>query len=67
VEVHGAVVELHKIKWELVNSEAGLQGMFDIDLPDSLERPLDRASSFGDFFRAAKKAGYISSVPAELR
>jgi hypothetical protein len=65
VEAHAAQVELHKMKWGLINNGCGLYGLFNAD-PDFLDMPLDKASSLAHFFRAAKAAGYISSVPKEL-
>lgn len=64
---HKALAKLHQLKWTLINSGVGLHGLFKVDVPDDLEGPLDRSSSLGDFFRAAKAEGFISTVPVELR
>lgn len=67
-DVHGALVELGDLKWDLLNNGGGLAaGLFSIGLPDSLERPRDRSSDLGDFFRTMKAAGFVSAVPKELR
>lgn len=66
VDVHAAYTELHGMKRALLNNGCGLHGIFDLQT-DFMEMPLDKASSLAYFFRGAKAAGYISSVPKELR
>ena len=65
-ETHAAYVELFRMKSEFYNNGIGYGGLFNIE-PDFLDSPTDRTGYLADFLRDAKKAGYISAVPAELR
>ncbi|MBB4427097.1 hypothetical protein GGD66_005673 [Bradyrhizobium sp. CIR48] len=65
--VHKGLVTLHRLRNGLLSAGAGFHGLFNVSMPDDLERPLDRSSSLGDYFRAARANGFIKSVPEELR
>lgn len=65
-EVHAAYVELFRIKRHLANNGHRFCGLFAVE-PEFLDIPTDKTTELADFFREAKAAGYISSVPAELR
>jgi hypothetical protein len=64
-DVHAAYVELFAMKRGLHNNGIGYGTLFNVE-PTFLDHPMDRTSELADFFRDAKNAGYISSVPAEL-
>jgi hypothetical protein len=67
VEVQSAFVELSAMRQELCDKEIGLfNGVCEL-LPDFLDSPTNGYSEMADFFRAAVKAGYLRSIPKELR
>jgi hypothetical protein len=67
VEVHSAHVELSSLRQELCDKEIGLfNGVCEL-LPDFIDSPTNGYSALSDFFRAVVKAGYLNSVPAQLR
>ena len=66
VETHAAYVDLFRMKRGLANNGIGFCGLFNVE-PEFLDPPTDRTTHLADFFRDAKKVGYITSVPAELR
>jgi hypothetical protein len=67
VDLHSAHFELSAMRQELCDKEIGLfDGVCEL-LPDFLGSPTNGYSAFGDFLRAAVKAGYLKSVPTQLR
>jgi hypothetical protein len=67
VDFHSAHVELSALREELCAKEIGLfSGVCEL-LPDFLESPTNGYSAMADFFRAAVKAGYLDTIPKELR
>jgi hypothetical protein len=67
VEVHSAFVELSAMRQELCDKEIGISNGVCGLLPDFLGAPTNGYSEFADFMRAAVAAGYLKSVPAQLR
>jgi hypothetical protein len=66
VEAHAAWSELYELKRHLIDSEVGLRGLC-LTLPEFLGAPNSKYSPLADFFRDAKRDGYISAIPVELR
>jgi hypothetical protein len=66
LEAHAVWRELYDLKRHLIDSEVGLRSLC-LTTPDFLGAPNDPRSEMGDFFRAAKSDGFISTVPVELR
>jgi hypothetical protein len=65
LELHTAWSELYALKMHLVDSEVGLRGIC-LTMPDFLSTPNNQYSEMADFFRAVKREGYISKIPAEF-
>jgi hypothetical protein len=64
-ETHAVYVELFRMKRHLANNGHRFGGLFAVE-PEFLDIPTDKTTDLADFFREAKKAGYVSSVPAEF-
>jgi hypothetical protein len=62
LEVHAVWSELYGLKRHLIDNEAGLRGICST-MPDFLGSPNDKHSEFADFIMAAKREGYINSLP----
>ena len=65
-ETHAAYIELFRMKRHLAGNGIGFCGLFAVE-PEFLDPPTDRTTHFADFFRDAKTAGYVSTIPAEFR
>jgi hypothetical protein len=65
LETHKAFIEFYALKRHLVDNDVGLIGLC-LTTPDFLDAPNNPYSDMADFFRAAKKEGFISKVPPEL-
>src|SRR5229473_3685760 len=65
LETHKAWGDVYALKRHLIDNEIGLIGLC-LTMPDFLGAPVDPYSDMADFFRAAKKDGFISKVPADL-
>ncbi len=65
LETHKAWGELFALKRHLIDNDVGLIGLC-LTTPDFLGAPIDPYSEMADFFRAAKKEGFINAVPNEL-
>ncbi len=65
LETHKAWGEVYALKRHLVDEGVGLIGLC-LTMPDFLGAPVDPYSDMADFFRAAKKEGFINAVPNEL-
>ncbi len=65
LETHKTWAELYALKRHLVDEGVGLIGLCQT-MPDFLGAPIDPYSEMADFFRAAKKEGFINAVPQEL-
>jgi len=65
LETHKVWGELFALKRHLVDEGVGLIGLCQT-MPDFLGAPIDPYSEMADFFRAAKKEGFINAVPQEL-
>jgi hypothetical protein len=62
-----AYAELFAIKREMIDKGIGISdGVCEL-LPDFLDVPTNRYSPLADFFRDAVKAGFMRSVPEQLR
>lgn len=64
-DVHATYTELYGMKRHLAGNGYRFCGLFAVE-PEFLESPTSRTTDLADFFREAKKAGYISSIPAEF-
>ena len=60
-EAYGIYVELQKTRQDLVASEIGFHGLFNVDLD------FFRGEEVRKMFHDAVKAGYVSSIPEALR
>lgn len=60
-EAFGVYSELNKTKRDLIDSQIGFGGLFNVDFD------FMRGDEVASMFHDAVKAGYISSVPRELR
>jgi len=65
-ELHTAWNELYGFKRHLIDSEIGLRGLC-LTMPDFLSAPNNKYSEMADFFRAAQREGYVSSIPKEFK
>jgi hypothetical protein len=65
-EFHAEWSELYKFKRHLIDHEIGLRGIC-LTLPDFLGAPNDKHSELADFLRAAKREGYVNSIPKEYQ
>jgi hypothetical protein len=63
---HAAYSELYALKRHLIDNEVGLRGLCLLT-PDFASTPNNPHSELAEFFREAKREGYIKEVPAELR
>jgi hypothetical protein len=66
LEFHAAYSEAYDLRRHLVDTGIGLHGVC-LNLPDFLSTPNNPYSEMADFFRAAKREGYIKEIPSELR
>jgi hypothetical protein len=68
IEANAVHTEMYAMKRSLVDNSIGLLGgVYDLDAESFLGTPNNRYSDFAQFFREAKRSGYISSVPRDLR
>jgi hypothetical protein len=65
LKTHAAWGELFALKRHLIDSDVGLRGLC-LTTPDFLGVPVDPYSDCADFFRAAKKDGFVDAVPKVL-
>jgi hypothetical protein len=66
LELHAAYSEAYDLKRHLVDNDIGLHGLC-LTLPEFLSTPNNSYSEMADFFRAAKREGYLKEIPSELR
>jgi hypothetical protein len=65
LNTHAIWTELFSLKRNLIEAEVGLIGLCLIE-PSFLGVPVDPYSDCADFFRAAKKDGFVDAVPKAL-
>lgn len=65
LDLHAAYSEIYSLKRHLIDNDIGLRGLC-MNLPEFLSTPNNPHSEMADFFRAAKREGYIAKIPAEF-
>jgi hypothetical protein len=65
-EFHESYTALYGMKRHLIDNGIGLRNIC-LTLPDFLGPADDRGGAFASWFREAKRKGYTSDIPVELR
>jgi hypothetical protein len=64
-ETHSAWSELYGLKRQLIDSGVNLHGVCLLT-PDFLGAPVDKYSDMASFFQAAKREGFVTTIPKEF-
>jgi hypothetical protein len=56
-----------RAKRALLNNGIGLFGLFDSNIDDILDIPVNKGTPLADYFRGQVAAGHLKNVPAQLR